>query len=381
MGAFRLILGTPINAVPKPWLIIPFHGVMVNGYELLQLKNRYELRGRRLRQFLGIDDDVELWIDSGGYQALKDNVNITAYHIGKLYREIDADYYISLDFPPHPKDSEDTKAQKIARSISNFIELKSMLKDIAEEGRLVPVFHVSVGVSLRLQLKAYEPHAYTAAVGGLIPYVMQLSGKGSRAKMLLFLLLMRKLWTGSLHALGIASAAIIPLLKIIGMDTGDTQTWRHKAAYGKVIVPGLGERHISGRRVRFGPAVFKDHENGLFMEYVGRAEKLFGLTLEKLIESFEARALFNAWILKEVAEKDLGYNGSSKAFSNLYSLAINLKKLDPLEIEEMLSDLLYGKPEESEAREGEYRVTVSIEKTPEEVLSTGGNNISSLQSM
>jgi|GEM_PF-299154 len=327
MGGFKLVLGTPINAVPRPWRHLKFDGVMVNAFELLTSRKRSDLRGRGLRRILGIDDDVELWIDSGGYQFLRKGITPNPEKIVRLYREIDADYYISLDYPPGPHDPPSVRASKIAKTVSTFMELRSALRSLAREGRLVPVFHLSVGQGLELQLREYEPHAVTAAIGGLIPHIMQRSGKGSRLKAVLFMLLVRRLWIGRLHALGLASAAMLPLLKAIGIDSGDTQTWRHKAAYGKIVIPGLGERHISGRKVRFGPAVLRDEkELGLLQKYLSIAREKLGITYEDLIKQFEARALFNAWIIKLVAGGEYGYNGTSKAFKNLYNAIAELKQ-------------------------------------------------------
>ena len=364
MTGFKLVLGTPIDAVPRPWHKVRFPGIMVNAYDILTSRRSLgELRGRGLRRLLGIDDDVELWIDSGGYQFLKRGIRIRVDKIARLYREIDADYYVSLDYPPGPRDPETTRMLKIAKSVESFLRLRSSLRDVVEEGRLVPVFHMATGEGLRLQLCEYTPHASVAAAGGLIPHIMQRSGKGSRKKAVLFLLILRKLWRGRLHALGLASAAMIPLLKAIGVDSGDTQTWRIKAAYGKVSIPGLGERHVSGQRVRFGPAVLRsEEEKKLYMGYIEEARKVLGVDAESLRESFEARALFNAWTLLAVSTSNHGYLGSSKAFLNLYNAIESLRSHPVSVLEEKLAELIAIQPVD-EATE-EIHFSVEAPSTP-----------------
>jgi 7-cyano-7-deazaguanine tRNA-ribosyltransferase len=362
MGGFKLILGTPLNAVPRPWERIRFPGVMVNAYEILtNSRRRSEVRGRGLRKLLGIGDDVELWIDSGGYQFLRRGIRPNPEKIIRLYKEVDADYYVSLDYPPGPRDPPETRARKIAKTVSTFIEFRSALRNHVHEGRLVPVFHLATGHGLEIQLREYEPTAVTAAVGGLIPHIMQRSGKGSRLKAVLFMTLVRRLWSGRLHALGLASAAMIPLLKAIGIDSGDTQTWRHKAAYGKIVIPGIGERHVSGRKVRFGPAVLRNEEElQLFRKYIAQAESEIGPDAVNVSSSFESRALFNAWILKTVSENNHGYNGASKAFANLYKTIEVLAKT-PLEIiEASLEELLGEKSSDAIV----YREQRSVESAP-----------------
>lgn len=368
MAGFKLILGTPVNGVPKPWDNIAVQGVMVNGYELLASGKLHDLRGRGLRRELGISDDVELWIDSGGYQFIKRNVQVTAYKLARLYREIDADYYVSLDYPPSPGDTPEIRALKIARTISNFIEMRRWLRGIVEEGRLVPVFHIAVGEALRLQMNVYMSHALTAAVGGLIPYLMQRHGKGSRLKALLFMALVKKLWDGRVHAMGLASAAMIPILKALGIDSGDTQTWRLKAAFGKVVIPGIGERHVSGRKVSFGPAVLKDEEREVFTKYVEMAAEKLGISVNDMKSRFEARALFNAWVISLVASNGHGYTGPSKAFHNLYKLALKLRQKSAEEIESMLFDVMSNDlPNEVDSVEGkvvERRLTLQEVSVP-----------------
>ncbi len=341
MAGFKLILGTPLNATPKPWLLMDIPGVMVNAFELLRYGNFSALRGSGLRKLLGIQDlDVELWIDSGGYQFLSRGIDPGVEKIARLYREIDADYYVSLDYPPSPSDSPVLQRLKITKTIHAYLTLRSRLRDLAESGRLVPVFHLSVGATLQLQLRQYEATATVASVGGLVPYFMQRAGRHSRLKAVLFLIMLRKLWDGHLHALGLASTAIIPLLRLIGIDSGDTQTWRHKAAYGKIVIPGIGERHVSNRKVNFGPSVLRPEEEEVFKKITAEAYRWIRISREELAKSFEARALFNAWILLVVSKNGHHYNGPSAPFAKLYENTRKLLEASPMDLEEALARLL-----------------------------------------
>ncbi len=341
---FKLILGTPLETTVHPWRFLRIKAVMVNAYSILSSGKLSTLRGRGLRRALGLPDDVELWLDSGGYQFLRAGVDPGPAKIARIYREIDADYYVSLDYPPSPNDPPDVRALKIARTVAAFQTMKSMLRGKVEDGRLIPVFHLSTGEALRIQYTVYYPSSCIAAVGGLIPYFMQRAGRYSRLKALLFLILVRKLWDGYVHALGVASAAVIPLLKVVGIDSGDTQTWRHKAAYGKIIIPGVGERHISRQEVKFGPAKLREDEYEVYNKLVSRARELFGVDNSTLVTSFEARALFNAWILTEVARNGFGYNGVSKPFQRLYELAKHYLQLSREAVEEELARIMRGEP-------------------------------------
>ncbi len=341
---FMLILGTPLPPLPRPWEDLPVPGVMVSAYTLMtNEKLRMLSRGRGLRRILGLDDDKELWIDSGGYQFMRSGFSLTPEKLAKLYKEIDADYYVSLDYPPSPREPLATRIYKIARSVQNYQALRGLLAD--RKDRLVPVFHLSWGNVLRLQYETYMS-ADAAAVGGLVPLVMQLDGRHSRRRAIAFIALMRKLWGGRLHALGLASAAMIPLLRLLRVDSGDTQTWRHKAAYGKIIIPGLGERHVSERRVRFGPArvrgVDEEHLLRRLVEEVSRSLSLDPAKLmERIRSDFVTRALVNAWVLNKVAVNGIGYLAKSPVWSKLYAYAESLMRKRPEEIEEELERMHY----------------------------------------
>ncbi|AEM39740.1 hypothetical protein Pyrfu_1887 [Pyrolobus fumarii 1A] len=329
---FKLILGTPVPGIPRPWQQVRIPGVMVSAYTLLTNPRLRELaRGRGLRRLLGLSDDVELWIDSGGYQFMRKGFDPGPEKLAALYREIDADFYVSLDYPPRPREPLATRALKVVKTIEAFNKMRSLLGGLRD--RLVPVFHLSWGKLLRIQLHSYSV-AEAAAIGGLVPLMMQLDGKYSRRRAVAFLALMRRLWGSRLHALGLASAAVIPLLRIIGIDSGDTQTWRHKAAYGKVIIPGLGERHVSGREVRFGPARLRDGEElRLYRMILEEASRELGLDPQKIAHDFVARAVLNAWVLNRVAINGYGYLAASRAWLNLYQYASELVRRDPGEIE------------------------------------------------
>lgn len=334
---FKLVLGTIIGK-PYPWDYgIRVRAVMVNSYEVLSKGLLSRARGSGLRRLLGIDDDVELWLDSGGYQFLKRGINVSVDKIAGVYRSIDADYYVSLDYPPGPGDDWGDRKAKILKSISNYHELRRELGDRA----LLPVYHFSTGSLLRLQLEEYSG-SENICVGGLVPYFMQLAGRFSRLKAVVFLALIRRLVDKRIHALGLASPAVLPILRRLGIDSADTMTWRQKAAYGKVIIPGMGERHVSGRRVRFGPKYTTSSDWDKLRYYLAvMNEKGLSIDLEDIVSDFTSRAVFNAWSLQYIAEQT--YDGGeiiSPTFRKLYVEATRLKNMDPVKLENYLSSLL-----------------------------------------
>ncbi len=347
MSKLTVVLGTPVNPDPRPWEYMDVEGVIVSAFDIAKHRDPGIFRGSGLRRQLGVGDDVEVWIDSGGYQWLLRGIDVGVKKLSKLYQEIDADYYVSLDYPPKPMASTRERAFHIARTVNTYLRMRSTLRRYVEEERLIPVVHMSTGIGLRIQLNVYWNTSSIVSVGGLIPFIMQKAGADSRLKAVLFLTLVRKLWRGHVHALGIASPAILPLINIIGVNSSDTQTWRHKAAYGKIVIPGLGERHITQKSVGFGPAKLQPGEREVLEELLERFHRETGvrLTMDQLRRDFRARALFNAYIVLLVAKSMHAYNGLNPAFSNLYRRAREYAKMPAEDVEQDLERILAASEE------------------------------------
>ncbi len=266
-----LVFGHPASQVLPLWEIIEVKAIMLNAYQLRSKPRIYEkLKKYGIREVFGVPNDVQIWMDSGGYQALRRGINLKAENVVKWYNELKPDFCIALDYPVAPNDSK--AREKVDRNISNA---KSMYKEVPCE--LLPVF------------------SSRAAVGGLIPRILTIKN-ASRREGLEFLNKVRKEFSGWLHALGLGSAKMIPILRDLGYDSTDTQTWRHKAAYGKIMLPGRGERHITDRRVNFGRKKISEEE----LEEAEKIANKLGMSFEELKNDFVKRAIFNAFVISSI---------------------------------------------------------------------------------
>ncbi|MFN3804949.1 MAG: tRNA-ribosyltransferase [Pyrobaculum sp.] len=272
----KIALGTPIKASPKPWLYFRVPALLINALEV---------RGdpRSMLQY-----DGELWLDSGGYQVMRRGIPVDVQYIVRIYQSVDADLYFSLDVPPTPQDPPELARKKLERSYENWLKLSKTME-------VVPVLHVYKDRKLSLEyLERYE-NAPALAIGGAVPYVLTTRGT-SRRHALTIIEAARRRFKGRLHVFGLGSPAVTPILRALGVDTTDAATWRLKAAYGKVILPGGGERHVTNREVRFGKAKPKDGE----LEELYRFLRETGFPLVDNffggLDKFEYRALVNAWV-------------------------------------------------------------------------------------
>ncbi|MEB3779733.1 MAG: hypothetical protein GSR85_05835 [Desulfurococcales archaeon] len=294
----RLVLGIADGGVPV-WNVITGIPFMANA-----ITTRYYPPSGR-----------ELWIDSGGYQALRKGERISLDFVISRFRSIEADYYVMLDFPPR----SETGDLSFARL--NF-ELFERLYEKLEDKTIIPVVHhytINALLWILDMYDLYKPQIMT--VGGSVPGLLNRGKK--RAATIVYLALARKLWPRHLHVLGAGSPVMRCILSHLGIDTADTATWKAKAVYAKILIPGAGERYVGNRDIKYGP-LYATSSDLIKLEKFLR-ETGFPLlekfTLEELLHSFKGRAFINAWILTRVnPTPGKGY----KWILNLAKIASNL---------------------------------------------------------
>lgn len=270
----RLVLGIADGGVPV-WEVIDRIPFMANAVTT--------------RQYPPHTGD--LWVDSGGYQALRRGLELSVDEVVFRFTRVEADYYIMLDSPPPEGVGGLDDAR---RNFSLFEELYSRLEDKL----IVPVVHHYSWDALSWILDMYDyydPSVLT--VGGSVPGLLNRGKK--RAATILYLALVRRLWNRHLHVLGAGSPVMRCILSHIGADTADTATWKAKAAYAKILIPGAGERYVGRRRITYGPLYATSEELARLEEFL--VETGFPLIqeepLNKLLSTFKGRALINAWVL------------------------------------------------------------------------------------
>ena len=284
-----LVYGHPASQVLPLWNYFPVKAIMLNAFQIASTKKLYEkVKEVGLRKVFHIPEGVQIWLDSGGYQALRRGGKLKVENVIKWYNDMKPDYCIALDNPVAPNDPKAEK--KVKENIENA---KKMYGEVNCE--LLPVYHP---VKEELLWEYYQGYSFSdiKAVGGLIPRILT-QKNASRKEGWEFLVRVREMESSWLHALGLGSPTTYPKLMALGYQSADTQTWRHKAAYGKIVLPGKGERHVSGKKIRFGRKKISEEEK---VEAVRIARKL-GMSWGELVKDFKARAIFNAYVLHLVS--------------------------------------------------------------------------------
>jgi len=261
-----------------------------------------------------------LWVDSGGYQIMVKGLHISVDDISRIYGELTAKCFLSLDYPV--SDPTHATPEVIERNKSNFLKL---IKDNPDK-EIIPVVHLYPAKYL-LDVTAFYRSLgiHTIAYGGIVPPLLRRTKL--RMKSLIGFLILRKAFPNlRIHVLGAGSFLMIKILRTLGADSADTSTWRVKAAFGHVIVPGRGERYVGVRKIRFHTPRITDEE----LEILEKELRVTGFPLihklDELLTSFKGRALINAWIIAK------GNGGISKR-SPFRKLLMKLRDLmkEPLE--------------------------------------------------
>jgi len=345
-----IVIGDVLQSNIRPWKIFKdlIDNVIISSYEFLMKKGaviRVERKGG-LRNFLELDSNIKLWLDSGGFQIMKKGLNIPIEKVEKLYRIIDADYYISLDYPTTPNDDPKLIEKKIKINVHNFKYLQSKLQDKV----IIPVIHYSPRLDdYRKLVRIYvnEIGCDIIAFGGFVPPLLSVKGtKKSRLKGILALQYLTNLVERNrVHVMGVGAATTISILNVLQIKSTDSAAWRVKAAYGKIILPWGGERHVTDRKVNFGRKKLTKEEFNELVNLINMVknfplksdhENIQEYLLNVVFRKFELRALFNLWIVLTLSKKIPPKTGT---FKSIYHLARNIIKLDQDQIEEIWSKL------------------------------------------
>ncbi|WP_243678311.1 hypothetical protein [Vulcanisaeta distributa] len=298
-----------MNSRPKPWLYFRVPAIMVNAFDII--RNRVDRKGHVIKNVLQYDGEV--WMDSGGFQFLRHGKIPDIEDLARIYDQYwDVRYFLNLDYPPSPTDDEHELELKLRRSLINYEYLAKKFDNV------LPVihYHWRTSVITKYVLKYLDFNPDCIAIGGLVPYVLISRGvpRDSRRSALRFLLNIKQEIGMCIHVLGLGSPVINPILKLINVDSTDTSTWRVKAAYGKVVMPGGGERHVSGRPINFGGKEATDDDLTRLYAFLKATGFPMINQFNEIATSFEYRALVNAWVVLNSFEVP----GGSGVFRAMY---------------------------------------------------------------
>ncbi len=271
-----VVLGMP-DANVRVWEVLRDCEIMVNA-----LKWRW-----------GRPPIKRLWVDSGGFQILVKGLKVSIEDIVERFKSIEGDLYMSLDVPPRMPGCSDRELLKV--NISNF----ERIYERVDKGTVVPVVHCTFTPDLILDaIDVYRSYGTKViACGAAVPSIMARHGRGSRLIPLIALAIVRKVFAGRIHVLGVGGSNTMRcVVSALGIDSLDSSAWRVKAAYGKVLVPGLGERYVGDKNAKFGATPLSEEDREILIKFLRETGFPYIDRVEEMMRNFVGRALINAWV-------------------------------------------------------------------------------------
>jgi tRNA-guanine family transglycosylase len=291
-----------IRSNPKPWQFFHIDGVMVNAYEILHNKGTAKrIRREGVHSFLGFNGLIAM--DSGGFLFMKkDAISISPEKILALYERSKPDFGVVLDHPLTPNLPREIAEARMIKTLENTKRMVEAKRTTNPE--LIPVIHGYDTDSIERYLKKLNEIGDFSiyGIGSLVPSVFNSKGAGGIYSVIEIVSLIRKLLPNKIiHVFGVGSTLTMHLMFYAGADSIDSSSWRSKAAFGAIQLPGLGDRYISLRKRHKAYPKLSMEERRVLDECKCPACEKEGL--EGLRRSFTLRALHNAWVYQKEIEK------------------------------------------------------------------------------
>lgn len=245
-----------------------------------------------------------LFLDSGAFTFIRSSANVDKERIKDTQEKLDPDKAVPLDYPFLPGMNTPIMERLWKLSAKNILEWQetTRLKEI------VPVLHAWDAYSLIQNVKWMYKHANGeyVAIGTIVtPSFSSYTGYfGDRQPSLRNLALIiraihaiRHYTDFKIHLTGFGSSPLtLHLACYMGVESTDSTGYRRKAAYGKILLLGTGERYIGRGDAKFGVSKLSIRDWELLLKcdcLVCRSDK------GRLWKDWKSRAVHNKHILEE----------------------------------------------------------------------------------
>lgn len=251
----------------------------------------------------------KLFLDSGAFTARRQGMELKKNRVIEIQETFMPDRAVPLDHPFLPEMSVPTMLKCWEKTKENVVYWQSSTK---LEGRITPVLHAWSKRSLVSNLRWLVKMADTdmLLLGSLVnPSFSGFSGffgdRQPRRELVDMISLgieaVKKYSDFRVHLTGFGSSPLtLHLAYYLGVDSTDTAGSRRKAAYGKIILNGTGERYVSNKSTKFGNVKIADDLERTFLEKcdcpVCRSNP------DRLTDNWKARAIHNEHVLEKESE-------------------------------------------------------------------------------
>lgn len=265
----------------------------------------------QLRTKLGVTGP--LMVDSEGFALMANpGTNWTLRDVGNAIEKIEADLFVSLDFPPNQRDSAFERRRKIIRSNEKFAILYAKFP----RKTIMPVVHGrtigEIEFAVRLLERDHEDLAWVG-FGGIVPLLQNRRVSKDISSMGAELFIAQALHTirgsfprAKIHVFGAGGTRTFPAVFAFGANSADSIGWRQAAGYGSIFLPLKSQREIRWNKERGSPRKKLDSADFAELADCGcpmcRSEETVKRRVSTLRKHFHNRSIHNAWVISNQVE-------------------------------------------------------------------------------
>jgi queuine/archaeosine tRNA-ribosyltransferase len=256
----------------------------------------------------------KLFLDNGAYTAQMTGMQLEVEKVIFIQEELEPDLTIPVDFPFRPGMGVPRMQKLWSKTAENVLYWQNSTN---LKGKLVPALHAWDKKSLVDNLSWLQKNADSdyIALGSIVnPQFEGYEGffgdrqpRKELVDMLCFALgAIEKKSDFSVHLMGFGSSPLmLHLGYYLGIKSTDSTGYRRKAAFGKIVLPGTGERYVGARTNDFGATALDNSKT--YSNDIALLEKCTcPICLEnkyKLWTDWKARAIHNEYVMKQEAKK------------------------------------------------------------------------------
>ena len=262
-----------------------------------------------------------LMVDSGAYTAARKGVLLDVDRVVDVQESLKADIAVPLDYPFMPGMDFNEMTRRVELTIRNTLLWGEIISPLI---KITPIVHAVGAKGLREVIRKISNANRLSGVLGmgtvvLSPMQSEASLKGFLGDRQPRLELINSIVEFSrmarehdfkVHVSGLGSSPLMIYLAVyLGVDSTDTSGYRRRAAYGKILLPGFGERYVGDGRAKFGAVKLGRSE----LELLKNCDcPVCRMDPSMLFKDWRARAIHNEYVLKrtwknalELANRDI----------------------------------------------------------------------------
>jgi len=255
----------------------------------------------------------KLFLDNGAFTASSKGIDLDSERVILVQETLRPDLTIPLDYPLRATMSRKQMQQNWLRTRDNIVYWQSSTR---LAGKLVPALHAWDKRSLIDNILWIQKHADSdyVALGSIVPPDFAGSegffGDRQPSRELVDMVSLaissvQKLSSLKVHLMGFGSSPLtLNLAYYLGADSTDSSGYRRKAAYGKIVLRGTGERYVGNGSANFGTTrLAEDEEKGT--RDIALLERctcpICRTNKDMLWTDWRSRAIHNEYVMKQEA--------------------------------------------------------------------------------